>query len=251
MDGVPSTSNLSLLKLAFCHRQRVGPCSPAPPPSFRTIYVVFSLSSESHDSESSVFRLFPFSAFDSNLRYCLFPGGTDATMFGISTSSSLAALLLHTVSAPHAMAMALVPTPVNAHQLLPRESGEHVVLADCKDGTGLLSSQMAYFPGSPGKTPQDVATVQTSPGQAALWINRNTSGLFTTTGVTFTSTIGPKVADGEYAGTGTNGFGPFTCWQEFVKALYVYDGTTCSQVYDCSHERAPGTTSSASPASPW
>lgn len=129
-----------------------------------------------------------------------------------------------------------------------RIDGEHVVLADCRDTAGAVSSQMAYFRGSPGPSPQDVAVVQTDPGQAALWINTNTSGLFTDTGVTFTATLGPKVADGEYAGTGHNGYGGFNCWQRYAKNLYRYGETTCHQVYACNHDPAPGTRGSSSPS---
>lgn len=120
-----------------------------------------------------------------------------------------------------------------------RDDNEHVVLADCRDGDGVVSSQMAYFPGSPGSTPQDVAVVSTKNGQARLWAGQETAGLFTDTGVTFTADLGPQVEEGELAGTGDNGYGPFTCWQRYSANLYDYDGTTCSQVYDCDHETKP------------
>ncbi|KAK4192342.1 hypothetical protein QBC35DRAFT_247477 [Podospora australis] len=130
---------------------------------------------------------------------------------------------------------------------------EHVVLADCRDSNNVRSSQMAYFQGTPGPKPEDVAVVKTNPGQTALWINADTSGLFTTTKVTFTATIGPKVDEGEFAGTGKNGFEPdFSCYQQLQANLYVYDGTTCSQVYYCNHSEptasrpSPGPSPSAS-----
>ncbi|KAK5661801.1 hypothetical protein OQA88_9903 [Cercophora sp. LCS_1] len=138
-----------------------------------------------------------------------------------------------------ALAFLGLSVPASAGVLRPRIDGEHVVLADCRDAAGVVSSQIAYFRGSPGPSPQDVAVVVTSPGQAALWVNTNTSALFTDTGVTFTSTLGPKVADGEYAGTGHNGYGGFSCWQKYQKNLYTYDGTTCHQVYACNHDPAP------------
>lgn len=116
-----------------------------------------------------------------------------------------------------------------------RITGEHVVLADCRDTANKVSSQMAYYLAEPGPTPEDVAVVVTNPGQAALWINAVTSALFTNTGVTFTATIGPKVAEGEWAGTGDNGYGSFNCWQKYVGGLYRYESTTCSQVYVCNH----------------
>jgi hypothetical protein len=126
-------------------------------------------------------------------------------------------------------------SPHPAAALEKRIDGEHVVLADCRDQSGTISSQMAYFLSAPGPLPKDVAIVVTTPGQAALWVNGNTTGLFTDTGVRFTSTLGPKVEEGQYAGTGENGYGSFGCWQRYVKGLYTYDQTECSQVYDCEH----------------
>jgi hypothetical protein len=120
-----------------------------------------------------------------------------------------------------------------------RDEGEHVVLADCRDRSGVVSSQIAYFPKDPGPTPQDVAVVVTTPGQAALWVNTNTSGLFTDTGVVFRATLGPRVEEGQFAGTGENGYGNFSCYQKYVKDLYTYETTTCSQVYLCDHSDPP------------
>ncbi len=118
---------------------------------------------------------------------------------------------------------------------------EHVILADCKDNqSGSLSSQMAYFPSTPNGTPQDVAVVQTPQGQTALWASTTTKGLFTDTDTTFVAILGPKVDDGQFAGTGSNGYGNFTCWQQYSPNLYTYSGTTCSQVYDCNHSPPPG-----------
>ncbi|KAL2176544.1 uncharacterized protein P884DRAFT_270390 [Thermothelomyces heterothallicus CBS 202.75] len=127
-----------------------------------------------------------------------------------------------------------LPSPLQV-----RSEGEHVVLADCVDTAGVLSSQIAYFPGDPGPSPQDVAVVQTEEGQTALWVNDNTSALFTTTGVTFTALIGPHVKDGEFAGIGNNGYGNFSCYQKYSKDLYKYAKTTCSQVYLCDHSAPP------------
>ncbi|KAK3937021.1 hypothetical protein QBC46DRAFT_268445 [Diplogelasinospora grovesii] len=124
--------------------------------------------------------------------------------------------------------------------------GEHVVLADCIDPNRVVSSEMAYFQGAPGPNPQDVAVVKTDPGKTALWVSSTTSALWTDTGVTFTAVLGPKVDDGQYAGTGDNGYGNFTCWQKFVVSLYTYDGTQCSQVYDCNHDAAPAITNTTS-----
>lgn len=98
---------------------------------------------------------------------------------------------------------------------------------------------MAYYPGAPNSAPQDVSVVTTPRGQSRLWVSTTTPGLFTTTGVTFTAKIGPQVNDGQFAGTGNNGYVDFVCFQKYAANLYEYDGTTCSQVYDCNHDPVP------------
>jgi hypothetical protein len=94
---------------------------------------------------------------------------------------------------------------------------------------------MAYFAGDPDKTPEDIAIVSTPVGQAALWVNSRTTGFFTVTGTTFLADLGPRVEDGQFAGTGNNGYGNFSCYQRYDKELYSYGGTKCSQVYLCDH----------------
>ncbi|RYP92885.1 hypothetical protein DL770_000935 [Monosporascus sp. CRB-9-2] len=129
-------------------------------------------------------------------------------------------------------------------RLVSRADNEHVALADCKGLNNEFSSQMAYYPGSLRGAPQDVAVVPTPDGQYSLWIDSTTSGLFTTTGVTFTAVLGPRVAEGEYAGRGDNGYGNFSCWARYIKDLYEWDDTSCSMVYDCDHRAAPAPTAS-------
>lgn len=153
--------------------------------------------------------------------------------------SAILVALLHLASALLAGAASLSPPQQPLQPLIRRLNPEHVVLADCRDAKNVVTSQIAYFEDTPGRLPKDVAVVHTSPGEAALWINANTSGLFTDTGVTFTATIGPKVADGKLAGIGYNGYGNFTCWQKYFNNLYQYGGTSCSQVYYCNHEPVP------------
>jgi hypothetical protein len=148
----------------------------------------------------------------------------------------IASLFLHPSHVSPAGAAAV---GYSSHALHRRDEGEHVVLADCRDQSGVVSSQIAYFPGDPGPAPQDVAVVVTTPGQAALWVNTNTSGLFTDTGVVFRATLGPRVEEGQFAGTGENGYGNFSCYQNYVKDLYTYETTTCSQVYLCDHSDPP------------
>ncbi|KAK4226629.1 hypothetical protein QBC38DRAFT_479902 [Podospora fimiseda] len=127
---------------------------------------------------------------------------------------------------------------------------EHVTLSDCRDSSGVFSSQAAYFPTEPGPVPQDVAVVTTTAGQTALWINTKTEALFTGTNTKFTATLGPKVNDGEYAGMGDNGYTTFNCWQKYKPNLYTYGNTTCSQVYDCNHDPAPSILPTPSGAQP-
>ncbi|RYP69809.1 hypothetical protein DL771_005918 [Monosporascus sp. 5C6A] len=129
-------------------------------------------------------------------------------------------------------------------RLVSRADNEHVVLADCRGLNNAFSSQMAYYPGNPRGAPQDVAVVPTPDGQYSLWVDTTTSGLFTTTGVTFTAVLGPRVAEGAYAGTGDNGYGNFSCWARYAKDLYEWDNTSCSMVYDCDHRAAPAPTTS-------
>lgn len=150
----------------------------------------------------------------------------------------LAAVCLFSLT-PLALSSAIPAPPSSPGILVARDPLEHVTLADCRTSAGVLSSQMAYFPGAPNATPQDVAVVSTPAGQLRLWAGATTAGLFTATGTTFTAKLGPQVGDGEFAGTGDNGYGNFTCWQRFAKALYKYGDAVCNQVYDCSHEAAP------------
>jgi hypothetical protein len=134
------------------------------------------------------------------------------------------------------------PSPTKTIKVLkPRNSAEHVVLADCRAGNGTNSSQMAYYTGTPNGTPVGaVAYVDAPPGESRQWDNQTTSGLFMDTHVTFTAHLGPQVADGDYAGTGNNGYVQFTCWEKYQWNLYIRDDVTCSQVYDCNHTPAPG-----------
>ncbi|GAB1317459.1 hypothetical protein MFIFM68171_07669 [Madurella fahalii] len=138
------------------------------------------------------------------------------------------------------------PLAPGGHQR--RAPEEHVILADCVDpATGVVSSQMAYYPGEPDAqaAPQDTALVLTAPGQAAQWANANTSAVFTT-GVRFIAVLGPEVAEGGFAGTGDNGFtdnGGFRCWKWAREALYTTEeGIVCDGVYECDHRPAPGPT---------
>ncbi|KAK3384858.1 hypothetical protein B0H63DRAFT_471769 [Podospora didyma] len=131
---------------------------------------------------------------------------------------------------------------------------EHVVLADCIDSHGVQSSQMAYFQSKiddalPQKDP-DAAIVNTPPGQAANWANNQVAATFDSSGVTFTAKLSPSVKDGEFAGTGDNGYKtPFTCWQKHIDNVYTTSNrVTCAQIYDCTHDPAPSALPNAVPS---
>ncbi|KAH6623692.1 hypothetical protein F5144DRAFT_595815 [Chaetomium tenue] len=162
--------------------------------------------------------------------------GTTGSRLRLPNLVLIASLFLHPSHISPAGAAAV---GYSSHRLHARDEGEHVVLADCRDQSGVVSSQIAYFEQDPGPQPKDVAVVVTTPGQAALWVNTNTSGLFTDTGVVFRATLGPRVDEGQFAGTGENGYGNFSCYQNYVKDLYIYEKTTCSQVYLCDHSDPP------------
>lgn len=150
------------------------------------------------------------------------------------------------VALASAAAVGQQPESTSLHK---RNDGEHVVLADCRDPAGVLSSQMAYYPGPVDASPEDVAVVATPDGQTTLWVNANTTGLFTTTSVQFTANLGPRVDDGQFAGTGNNGYGNFSCYQQYIAELYTYENTKCSQVYQCDHSKPSGTISLFAPLS--
>lgn len=120
-----------------------------------------------------------------------------------------------------------------------RNDNEHVIMADCKTPGNVFSSQMAYYNGTIDSTPVDVATVKTNPGQTAMWFGQTTTGLFTTTGTTFKAVLNGTGEEGDFVGTGDNGYGSFYCYQKFYQERYLYGDRTCNMVVDCNHV-APG-----------
>ena len=116
---------------------------------------------------------------------------------------------------------------------------ENVMLCNCRDGNGVLSSQMAYYSGDPNSSPQALANVDSDFGKTVVWEGgRPVEGAFADTDV-FTSVIAKPVGEGAYAGTGNNKYGPFFCYRNYRENLYTSDGKTCSSIYACNH-RAPG-----------
>ncbi|KAK0712863.1 hypothetical protein B0T26DRAFT_603355, partial [Lasiosphaeria miniovina] len=120
-----------------------------------------------------------------------------------------------------------------------RIEGEHVVLADCvRDGVAF--SEMAYYSTPNGTKPIDVATVNMTTGETADWVGHTTSALFTSTTTTFKAVLGSPEGEGQYAGSGDNGYpGPFYCYVRRVANRYVDKGAVCSQLYDCTHDAPP------------
>ena len=116
---------------------------------------------------------------------------------------------------------------------------EHVVLADCRDGEGVQSSQMAYYNNSITSYPNSVAAVRTAKGQMAHWEGPDLISATFDSGVTFTANITTVVAQGQYAGTGENDYGSFTCWYNSTSNLYHWGNATCDEVYDCNHQALP------------
>ncbi|KAI1371372.1 hypothetical protein F4677DRAFT_314022 [Hypoxylon crocopeplum] len=127
------------------------------------------------------------------------------------------------------------------HRIWARANNENVVLVDCtgEQNRSDLSSEVSYFSGVPDSTPDDIAPV--TDGQHRDWANKTTSAYFTDTGVTFKSVLNEKGATGDYAGTGNNGYGNFTCWQTDSTYLYSHDNKNCFVMYDCNHLGAPVT----------
>ncbi|KAK7978215.1 hypothetical protein PG988_005705 [Apiospora saccharicola] len=127
---------------------------------------------------------------------------------------------------------------------MPSAPDEYIVLADCKDSNNVLQSQMAYYnETSPANKPQDTAVVAAPAGQLSNWFCDFSSGQFTTTGVQFNATLGPKRDEGDYAGNGTNGYdsdnGGYRCWQQYNRSQYKQGQFDCSQVLRCDHRAAP------------
>ncbi|KAI0159951.1 hypothetical protein GGR52DRAFT_170767 [Hypoxylon sp. FL1284] len=148
------------------------------------------------------------------------------------------------------LVVACVPATMASSYLSIRANNENVVLADCtgtQNGSD-LSSEVSYYTGVPDDTPDDISVVTTGSHQS--WANRTTSAFFSDTGVTFTAVLRESGDAGDYAGTGDNGYGNFTCWQMASTYLYAHDNRNCFIAYDCNHQGAPVTLPSPSASPP-
>ncbi|KAI1089465.1 hypothetical protein F5B19DRAFT_375422 [Rostrohypoxylon terebratum] len=132
------------------------------------------------------------------------------------------------------------------HQIWARNTAENVILADCTNPSNLSdqSSEVTYYTGSPDSTPDDISTVTT--GQHWNWSNKTTVGYFSDTGTKFTAVLNPTGHAGDYAGTGNNGYGNFTCWQTDSILVYTHNNRDCYVQYDCNHSGTPASITAAS-----
>ncbi|KAI0483280.1 hypothetical protein GGR56DRAFT_234762 [Xylariaceae sp. FL0804] len=106
------------------------------------------------------------------------------------------------------------------------------------------SSEAAYYTGSPVGEPQDVAVVTT--GAYEDWANNTSKAYFNDTGITFAATLRAQGQNGDFAGTGFNGYRDFNCWQNSTSDVYTHGDQVCSMVYDCSHDSVDSSTSTTS-----
>ncbi|KAI1458959.1 hypothetical protein F4805DRAFT_107781 [Annulohypoxylon moriforme] len=131
-------------------------------------------------------------------------------------------------------------------QIWARGTAENVILTDCSNPSNSSdkSSEVTYYTGSPDSTPDDISTVTT--GQYWDWANKTTTGYFSDTGTKFVSVLNPKGQAGDYAGTGDNGYGNFTCWQTNSILVYTHNNRDCYVQYDCNHSGSPASITAAS-----
>lgn len=152
------------------------------------------------------------------------------------------------ISSASALAFALLPA-ANGAALGARGGAETVTLSNCENGNGGLSSQMAYFSGTPNGSPGAIAVIQT--GSTVLWEGNTVTGTFGD-GNTFTSHIvSPKPADQAYAGPAENKFGSFYCYYHAQAGIYIdSSGNTCNMIYYCNHNAPAGGTNPQPPTTP-
>ncbi|KAI0884200.1 uncharacterized protein GGS22DRAFT_165109 [Annulohypoxylon maeteangense] len=130
-----------------------------------------------------------------------------------------------------------------------RGAAENVILTNCTNPSNSSdkSSEVTYYTGNPDSTPDDISTVTT--GQYWDWANKTTTGYFSDTGTKFVSVLNPKGQAGDYAGTGDNGYGNFTCWQTDSILVYTNNNRDCYVQYDCNHQGSPASITAASSSS--
>jgi hypothetical protein len=138
----------------------------------------------------------------------------------------------------HVFGAGLLLTTAAHASVLPRGQGENVALANCKNGAGQQSSQMAYFSGGVGGIPAAIAITQT--GATTWWEGNTITGTFADGNKFVSQIIAPTVAAGAYAGPGHNNQGGFYCYHNYVPGAYNDGkGNNCDMIYDCSHNAPP------------
>lgn len=120
---------------------------------------------------------------------------------------------------------------------------EHVVLANCKSSHFDRISHMAYYRYGLASVPDTIAVVPSPQNETATWIRNSSdpvSAVFPD-GTRFVADLSNTTQQGQYAGTGNNGWGTFRCWSYYVGSMYTwYDSVTCDGVYDCNRQVGAG-----------
>jgi hypothetical protein len=97
---------------------------------------------------------------------------------------------------------------------------ESIILANCADASGSLSSQIAYFNGPAGGSPDAVAVVLTNLGTTVIWEGRDVSAT-SADGNVFTSKIrGKSISDYIYVGPDQNSVSTFSCHKRRQPNIY-------------------------------
>lgn len=121
-----------------------------------------------------------------------------------------------------------------------------VHLANCGSDTGnFIRSVIAYYPddsqSNSGQPPQAVVNTSPGGGQLVTWEGNAISGLFGSSGVTFTSHIQSGAGSfpvGQFAGTGNNGRN-FACFKDNNRQLWrTSQANACFSVYYCLDVRS-------------
>jgi hypothetical protein len=202
-----------------------------------TVFTAISSSLISSSRATSVFNTGPTNILQTCLDHCVVDY-IETNIPALSASKNESHIQSFEAHAPIVMKQAVAAeNPLHLAQL--SANNENVVLANCQDGHGVKSSQMAYFSGSPNGNPGAIAPVQTDHGLTVFWEGGAAVSASFPDGNVFSASIPQVVPDGAFAGTGKNKQGTFTCWRKYTPNLYTKNGVTCYGVYDCNHAAIP------------
>lgn len=127
-----------------------------------------------------------------------------------------------------------IPTP----EIIPRDSSEAIVLANCYSNGQIVLSQMGYYSsGAPRPSGPPSAYADLTFGTYQVWEGAPVTGKFIDNFFTVDIPRPVQVA-GDYAGTGQNKQSSFYCYQDIGAVTYETLGTSCSSVYICDHTPA-------------